>query len=190
MPADFKSRNFEDNKEIFNPFQPHLDLFASCLNSQLKTYVSWHPEPESWAVDAFSLNWNTLKFYAFPPFSLLGRTLSKIRQDQEEGILIAPPPPPPPSDEVGNGRPVDHTSTQKESSATSQFQKTHTLFKHLKLLVVHVSGRPLKNSTYLQQLLPSSTILGDREPGHSTILHSGNGYNILFKGKLIPLTHL
>ena len=133
-----ESRNFKDNTEwtleetifgkIFNLFQPHLDLFASRLNSQLKTYVSWQPEPESWAVDAFSLNWNTLKCYAFPPFSLLGRTLSKICQNQAEGILIAPPPPPLDNsvmvsfaDEVGNDRPVDHTSTQKEFSATSQF---------------------------------------------------------------------
>ena len=89
------------------------------------------------------------------------------------------------ADELGNGRPVDHTSTQKESSAT-YFQETHPQFNHLKLLVVHVSGRPLKNSTYIQKLLPSSTILGDRERGHSTILLSGNGNNIVFKGKIDP----
>ena len=177
--------------KIFNLFQPQLDLFASRLNSQLKAYVSWHPEPDSWAVDAFSLNWNTLKFYAFPPFSLLGRTLSKIRQDQAEGILIAPlwstQPWFPLLMKLVMEDPLIIFPHKRNLLLPPNFQEAHPLFKHLKLLVVHVSGRPSENSTYLQKLLPSSMTLGDREPGHSTILLSENGNNIVFKGKLIPL---
>ena len=202
--ADFKSRNFKDNTEwtlgkaifgkIFNLFQPQLDLFASRLNSQLKTYVSWHPEPDSWAVDAFSLNWNTLKFYAFPPFSLLGRTLSKIRQDQAEGILVAPlwstQPWFPLLMKLVMEDPLIIFPHKRNLLLPPNFQEAHPLFKHLKLLVIHVSGRPSENSTYLQKLLPSSMTLGDREPGRSTILLSENGNNIVFKGKLIPLIRL
>ena len=55
-----------------------IDLFASRLNRQVETFVSWKPEPEAWAVDAFSLNWKDIVFYAFPPFSVLGQVLTKI----------------------------------------------------------------------------------------------------------------
>ena len=35
--------------------KPDTDLFASRINRQLKSYVSWHPEPEAMIVNAFSL---------------------------------------------------------------------------------------------------------------------------------------
>ena len=111
-------------------------MFASCLNSQLKTYVSWHPEPKSWAVDAFSLNWNTLKFYAFPPFSLLGQTLSKIHQDQAEGILIAPlwttQPWFPLLMKLVMADPLIILPHKRNLLLPPNFQETHPLFKHLK----------------------------------------------------------
>ena len=90
--ADYKSRNFKDNTEwqlkstIF--FQiveilsrnPDIDLFASYLNRQ---YVSWQPDPYSFAVDAFSISWSEYtNVYAFPPFSLVGPVLTKLRQDK------------------------------------------------------------------------------------------------------------
>ena len=66
--ADYKSRNFDDNTEwSLSPllfaqissrfYHPQVDLFASRLNRQVDTFVSWKPEPEAWAIDAFSLNW-------------------------------------------------------------------------------------------------------------------------------------
>ena len=51
---------------------PLVDLFASRLNRQVATFVSWKPEQEAWVVDAFSINWKDIMFYAFPPFSVLG----------------------------------------------------------------------------------------------------------------------
>ena len=42
------------------------DLFATRLTHQLPRYVSWHPDPKAIAADAFSLNWATLRGYAFP----------------------------------------------------------------------------------------------------------------------------
>ena len=39
------------------------------LNNQVATFVSWKPEPDAWVVDAFSINWQDIMFYAFPPFS-------------------------------------------------------------------------------------------------------------------------
>ena len=65
-----------------------MDLFASRLNFQLPRYVSWNPDPEAVATDAFSINWSNDLHYAFPPFSLIGRVLQKIVQDAADVILI------------------------------------------------------------------------------------------------------
>ena len=69
---------------------PWVDLFASRLKHQVATFVSWKPEPEAWVVDAFSINWKDIMFYEFPPFSVLGRVLSKIKEEQASGILVLP----------------------------------------------------------------------------------------------------
>lgn len=42
------------------------------------------------AVDAFSLTWSNELIYAIPPFSLIGRLVQKLRQDQGEMVLVAP----------------------------------------------------------------------------------------------------
>ena len=52
-------------------------LFASRLNYQLKPFVSWRPDPEAKAIDAFSLDRREQYFYAFPPFSLINRVLKR-----------------------------------------------------------------------------------------------------------------
>ena len=91
--ADFKSRHFDENTEwSLSPvlfarlshvfYIPWVELFASRLNRQVDLFVSWKPEPEAWAVDAFSIAWRDIKFYAFPPFSVLSRVLSKIKRGQ------------------------------------------------------------------------------------------------------------
>ena len=42
------------------------------------------------AVDSFTVSWHSLKFYAFLPFSIISRTLKKIRAEKAEGILVVP----------------------------------------------------------------------------------------------------
>ena len=100
--TDFKSRNFKKNTEWqLSPavltkvttafFWPECDLFASRLNTQVSRFASWYPKPGSWVVNAFSiLWWDINKFYAFPPFSLIGRSLAKVRQEEATGIMIVP----------------------------------------------------------------------------------------------------
>ena len=72
--------------------QPAIDLFASRTNTQLPTYVSWKKDPNAWKINAFTLEWGNLWIlYLFPPWILVGRTLTKIMTDQvSEAILIAP----------------------------------------------------------------------------------------------------
>lgn len=95
------TRKFNDHTEwmldqkIFNDIiarygTPDIDLFASRLNHQLPRYVAWEPDPGAEAIDAFSIDWGGMFFYAFPPFCLVGRCLQKIMQDFASGILVVP----------------------------------------------------------------------------------------------------
>ena len=52
--------------------------------------MSWHPEPEALAVNAFSLTLNNNYFYMFPPFSLVDQVLAKVNRDNTEAVLVVP----------------------------------------------------------------------------------------------------
>ena len=72
-------------------YAPDIDLFASRLNYQVGRYVSWKPDPVAWAMDAFSVVWSRLKPYLFPPFSLLGEVLQKLKVEEvPSAVVIAP----------------------------------------------------------------------------------------------------
>ena len=75
-------------KNLF--FQPDIDLFASRLNTQLPTYISYRPDPHCIAVNAFTEFWGNLNFYAFPPFAIIPQVLQKILQEEALGILVVP----------------------------------------------------------------------------------------------------
>lgn len=100
--ADRLSRKFEIhtewmlNKEKFQEtckqldYTPTVDLFASRLNNQTKEFVSYRPDPECVAVNAFTLDWSSLKFYAFPPFNCISRVLNKIIRENAVGLIVVP----------------------------------------------------------------------------------------------------
>jgi len=67
IEANLHSRKFSDSTEwMLNPSpfskisenlgMAQVDLFASRINRQISQYVSWKPEPEALAVDAFSIH--------------------------------------------------------------------------------------------------------------------------------------
>ena len=100
--ADALSRLNETSSEwmldphVFNnimshfQFKPEIDLFATRVNKQINQFVSYGPDPDSTHVNAFTLDWSELKFYAFPPFICIGRTARKIINNQATGILVTP----------------------------------------------------------------------------------------------------
>lgn len=69
---------------------PDIDLFASRCNSKCAKYVTWKNEPDAWAIDAFTITWTSLNFYAFPPFSMILKVIQKIISDKAEGIVVVP----------------------------------------------------------------------------------------------------
>ena len=99
--ADAQSRKLDDSTEWqLNPClfkklvkmfgMPEVDLMASRANRQIDAYVSWHPQPGAKAIDAFSISWKEGLLYVFPPFSIIGHTISKIIQDDSDVILVVP----------------------------------------------------------------------------------------------------
>lgn len=77
LVADFESRRNQREAEwqlnkaalqnalsSFN-FQPDIDLFASRIHYLFPKYVSYRPDPEAFAIDAFSLRWSKLDFTPF-----------------------------------------------------------------------------------------------------------------------------
>ena len=82
---------------IFQMFNyPNVDLFATCFNHKLAIYVSPVPDNQAFAIDAFSMNWNNLHAYTFPPTILIPSVLNKICQSQCTIVFIAPLWPQPP----------------------------------------------------------------------------------------------
>ena len=125
---------------------PDIDLFASRLNNQMSTYVAYKPDPGAVAIDAFSLSWRKLNFYAFPPFSIIGRVAQKIQRDQASGILVVPDWPTQPWYPVVHHLaccpPVVLQGNHKLLLLPSNSQAVHPLLlkRHLNLLVFKVSG--------------------------------------------------
>ena len=71
-------------------YTPKVDLFASNVNHQFDSYYSYKPDAEASGVDAVTANWSSLRFYTFPPFSVILKVLKKIRTEKAEGILVVP----------------------------------------------------------------------------------------------------
>ncbi|KYN28682.1 hypothetical protein ALC57_01935, partial [Trachymyrmex cornetzi] len=82
------TRAFNLLEKGFGPFD--IDFFASAINTKNELYVSWLPDPGSWAIDAFTLSWTSFNFYAFPPFILIPKVLRKIVDERATGVLLVP----------------------------------------------------------------------------------------------------
>ena len=65
-------------------------MFGSNISYQyhFRTYFSYKADPKAKVVDSFTVSWNFLKFYAFPPFLVLSRTLKKIKAYKAEVIVV------------------------------------------------------------------------------------------------------
>ena len=78
-------------RELCKQFgDPGIDLFATRINSHCSMFVSWKPDPDAYAIDAFTVPWGNMFFYAFPPFALILRTLHKISCEKAYGIMVVP----------------------------------------------------------------------------------------------------
>ena len=146
LDAEWKlNHNFLEQAMEELQFSPKLDLFASRLNFQYNAYVSYKPDPDAVAVDAFSICWRDIEFYAFPPFSVVHRVLKKILLDKAEGVVVVPDWP----TQVWwplLKRLLVRTPWPLPSRSTTLYlpscpQETHPLLPKLRLLACRISAR-------------------------------------------------
>lgn len=138
-----KSSIFQTIIEKFK-FVPDIDLFASRINCQLDRFVSYTPDPNAFAVNAFTLDWSNLAIYAFPPFSCVGKMVRKIIQDKAKGIIIVPNWPSQSwfsmLQKIKIEEPFFIFPSKHQLYLPSKPQELHPLHKKLELLALHVSG--------------------------------------------------
>lgn len=178
VEADHESRNVNLDTEwqldpsIFHSmvkiikWVPDIDLFASRLNNQCTQYVSYRPDPGAIAVDAFSLSWTALRFFAFPPFCLLTRVLQKLYRDKATGIVVAPFWATqaffPVLMKMLIDIPILISSRRNLLSLPSWPEKLHPLHKQLKMIACLVSGDDSKTRGFHQTQQSWSCPHGDR----------------------------
>ena len=146
------------------------------------------------AIDAFSLDWRDLCFYAFPPFSLINRVLQKVEQDQRQGIIIVP---------MWNTQVwfprllhllIDFPVTFPKRPTTQLLpfnrQKAHPLHKKLTLLACKLSGIPSQQEAFRKKLPKSYCNPGERVHTNNILSTSGNGCCFAVQGVLIHTKQL
>ena len=68
-----------------------IDLFATCLNAKLPLYCSLVPDPQAVFQDAFRHPWDDLDLYAFPPFLLVGRVITRVQESSRVAMTLVAP---------------------------------------------------------------------------------------------------
>ena len=172
--------------------KPEVDIFASHLNYQVPTYVSWNPDKNAYAIDACSISWANLKFYAFPPVSLIGTSISKIRREMAAGIMIIPC-------WVTQfwflmmvtllqDFPVVLSPNVLTLPSSEGLQ--HPLYPKIKLLAVHLSARPSDTQNFHQKLIKLSWNRDDHQqrPDMNQCLNDGTGMQ--YRGMKIPILQM
>ena len=178
MEADTQSRKFNDytewmlNKNISIKLtdiwkMPEIDLFASRLNCQFKPFVSWHPDPEAVAIDAFTFNWGNGLKYILPPFSMIQRTLKKLAKDQGEAIMVVPYLITacwyPQMLQLLVDKPV-LLPKGKRVLQLPHSGEPHPLHQKLQLMGCYLSGSPSRHKAFMAKLATSYVTRGEIQP--------------------------
>ena len=203
--ADWESRNHYDSSEwkldpqIFQQLckiwgTPEIDLYASRTSHQLTTYYAWKPDPHSKATDAMQQNWTHLYGYAFPPFSMIGRTLRKALRQRTHLLLIAPMWQSqtwyPLLMRMAIADPILLPTSKHLLTNPSGEQHPLLAQGHLHLSAWRISGNITLQEQYRQQLPPLSTSLEDQALEAVTQVPGLSGKAGVSNGKLIPLNVL
>ncbi|XP_013393681.1 uncharacterized protein LOC106161315 isoform X1 [Lingula anatina] len=203
--ADKASREFKDDLEwkldskIFHKICnfwgiPDIDCFASRINAQVETYCSWKPDPNCSFVDAFTIDWETFNsVYLFPPFSLLGNCVQKVRQDRAKGIIVAPMWPTqawfPRLMELLVEKPVI-IQKKKNLLRLPHLQLKHPLEGKLRLIACKVSGIVSENEDF-QRTLPKYLCCLGKQGHKNNITHTlTGGFSTVVKGRLLHFRQL
>lgn len=130
--------------------KPEIDLFASRVNAKCSRYISWKKDPYAHNIDAFTINWSSFYFYAFPPFALILKVLNKIINDGATGIVVVPQWPSQPWYPLFKSLSVTKILIFPPSKylLSSNFSSTHRLHRQLSLAVSVLSAKVLSSKEY------------------------------------------
>lgn len=203
--ADKPSREFNDELEwelhsdVFQSLcdlwcRPEIDLFASRLNTKLRMFCSWKPDPEAAYTDAFTLDWSRFaNVYIFCPFSLIGRCIRKIAIDMARGFLIVPLWPSQSWWAALMRILVDKPRIlpfRKDLLRLPYMDRIHPLQSKLVLVVCKVSGHVSENKDFLKTLPEYSCHHGAALPNANIKYILRDGYYSVLNNKLIQFQFL
>ena len=154
--ADILSRKINPNtewslnKEVFSILcqqfgTPEIDLFASRINTKVKKFMSFYPDPTAYAINAFAHKWDSY-VYIFPPFNLICRILRKIQEDRTPKALMIFPNWTaaawyPKLLKMCLEKPNLLNNREDLLSLPGKSTKTHPLFPKMRLLACILSGK-------------------------------------------------
>ena len=149
---EIKRYNFSENYRKMGYTRHRFISKASRLNFQIKKCCAWKPDPLASFIDAFTLNWNDFNsVYIFPPFSLQGSCVQKIRMEKAKRIVIAPLWPTQPwftrLMELLIDNPIIIPKTKNLLKIPYQ-DKKHPLQETLVLIACLVSGNCIENEVF------------------------------------------
>ena len=144
------------------------------------------PDSESYIIDCMSTSWENTYIYAFPPFSMIWPTISKIEKEAEKALLIVPMWPTQTwftwALELATGTPIIIESRHLHLPGTN---KQHPLCPKLKLMAICCS-RNKQEIEFRKQLTKSSLQPGHDRLNTSTDQYSKNGRNFVVKRVPVP----
>ena len=206
--ADFQSRNFSVHKssdwtlseEVFQLILKHLgrpdiDMFASRINYKIPKYVSWKPDPECYAVDAFSLEWSGYFPFCFPPFSLISKVLRWIQMHQVDlAIVVAPMWTTqawfPTYVNMMVSPPLVFPSTTRYLYHPYDPSISHSLASKMRLMVALLSADASKCQAFRHKLRTSYYTHGGMGLDQNTREYSENGTPFVIDGTKIPFLQM
>ena len=188
---------------MFEKFIESLDVaklytkgwfIASNVNHQSHTYYSYKPDPETSGVDALTADWSSLRFYAFPPFSIIPKVLKKIKTENAEGILVVPfwPNQPwfPLVFKMLTDAPVLLTSRKHLLHLPQHPETVHPIWRKINLLICHLAGSSQKAVGYLEKLQASSKLPRDHQQSKDIRATCTSSHTIAYNGILVPLKQI
>jgi hypothetical protein len=172
-----------------------IDLFADRSNRKNPRFFSWRPDPDALAIDAFVQPWGdeTLA-YAFPPFVLIGRVITKVISDEANVLLIAPCWPGQSWCPALLELLVDYPRLlpDRRDLLTGPTGDYHPLIQNrrLHLMAWPLSGKSSLRKEFEARLARSSSALGARDLVNTLAAHGAFSAVGARNGRLIPFSPL
>ena len=187
LPGVLNLRADKEFRVVTDPSDWKLNPAFFKILVQLPHFVSWKPDPQAIATDAFLMNWRDFRGYAFPPFALVGRCSQQvIAQNVDHLVLVAPVWPAQPWYPV-----LLHLAVDKRllfpvgPELLIKDNHAHPL-TNLQLAVWVLSASIIKHQVFREKLETFCWPHGEETPPVHTLVLGTNGLAGIVNDKLIP----